>query len=168
MIKTENLKTRLEKYWIHLITLRTKVANDRRKYSSWKWEIHVKKWAPAKVANDRRIKINCYRQNQWVKKVVIENVAPWDVAGSNEPPMGYVLSKLAVLEGWKEKFPAYRGSVVPTHFQKQVSWGTWLTVKWQQTTMVTMVTMVTLVTMGTTPDICEWHQWQCWCQNCWA
>ena len=96
------------------------------KYRSWKWEIHVKNPARAEVANWRRIKIDCYRQNQWVKKVVIQYVAPWGISGSNEPPMGYVLSKLAVLEGWKEKFPAYRGSVVPTHFQKQVGWGTWL------------------------------------------
>ena len=96
------------------------------KYRSWKWEIHVKNPARAEVANWRRIKIDCYRQNQWVKKVVIQYVAPWGISGSNEPPMGYVLSKLAVLERWKEKFPAYRGSVVPTHFQKQVGWGTWL------------------------------------------
>ena len=29
-------------------------------------------------------------------------------------------------EGWKEKFPAYRGYVLPTHFQEQVRRGTWL------------------------------------------
>ena len=90
------------------------------KYRSWKWEIHVKNPARAEVANWRRIKIDCYRQNQWVKKVVIQYVAPWGISGSNEPPMGYVLSKLAVLEGWKEKFPAYRGSVVPTHIEEWV------------------------------------------------
>ena len=31
-----------------------------------------------------------------------------------------------VLEGWKEKIPAYRGTVLPTHFQEQVSQRTWL------------------------------------------
>ena len=58
------------------------------------------------------------------KKVELEHVASCDVDQSNEHPLGHVLSKLAALEGWKEKFPAYRGSVGPTHFQKQVSWGT--------------------------------------------
>ena len=31
-----------------------------------------------------------------------------------------------MLEGRKEKLPAYRGTVAPTHFQEQVGWGTWL------------------------------------------
>ena len=53
-------------------------------------------------------------------------MASLDVEQSNKHPLGQVLSKLAALGEWKEKFPAYRGSVVPTHFQKQVSWGTWL------------------------------------------
>ena len=58
------------------------------------------------------------------KKVGLEHVASLDVEQSNKHPLGHVLSKLAALGGWKEKSPAYRGSVVPTHFQKQVSWGT--------------------------------------------
>ena len=54
------------------------------------------------------------------KKVELEHVASCDVDQSNEHPLGHVLSKLAALGGWKEKFPAYRGSVVPTHFQEWV------------------------------------------------
>ena len=102
--------------------------NPKARLVKYTWKSIAPEWQTGggEVANWRRIKIDCYRQNQWVKKVVIQYVAPWGISGSNEPPMGYVLSKLAVLEGWKEKFPAYRGSVVPTHFQKQVGWGTWL------------------------------------------
>ena len=54
------------------------------------------------------------------KKVGLEHVASCDVEQSNEHPLGHVLSKLAALGRWKEKFPAYRGSVVPTHFQEWV------------------------------------------------
>ena len=51
---------------------------------------------------------------------MIEHVASCDVEKSNEHPNDHVLSKLTALRGWKEKFPAYRGSVVPTHFQEWV------------------------------------------------
>ena len=54
------------------------------------------------------------------KKVGLEHVASLDVEQSNKHPLGHVLSKLAALGGWKEKFPAYRGSVVPTHFQEWI------------------------------------------------
>ena len=60
------------------------------------------------------------------KNVVLEHVVTCDVQKPNEHPTGYFRQQLAVLEDQEEKFPAYRGSVDPTHFQKQVSWGTWL------------------------------------------
>ena len=55
---------------------------------------------------------------------MLEHVATCDVQKPNEHPTGHFRQQLAVLERWKEKFPAYKGSVGPTHFQKQVSWGT--------------------------------------------
>ena len=53
-------------------------------------------------------------------------VASWGVEESNKHPIGHARSQLSMLEGCKEKFVTFKGSVTPTHFQKQVRRGTWL------------------------------------------
>ena len=96
------------------------------KYESWKWQIQVKYLPPAKVAIWRRIELECWRQNQWVNKSAIVQVASWDVQKSNKHPTGHARPLLSVLEGCKVKFPTCRGIETPTHFQQQVRRGTWL------------------------------------------
>ena len=88
-----------------------KLENEKSDWNNWRQQkLHSAggwKWSANGKISD------------W-KKVELEHVASCDVDQSNEHPLGHVLSKLAALGGWKEKFPAYRGSVVPTHFQEWV------------------------------------------------
>ena len=64
--------------------------------------------------------MGCQWQNQWVNKSEMAHVAQGGVDESNKHPTDPAWSKLPVLGGRKEKFPAYRGSVVPTHIEEWV------------------------------------------------
>ena len=111
----------LDKYTCIYFQQKHKLHSAGGNLKARKWEIRLEQLAPAKVAFCRRMKMECKRQDQWLKKKVeLEHVASCDVDQSNEHPLGHVLSKFLALEEWKEKFPAYRGSVVPTHFQEWV------------------------------------------------
>ena len=90
------------------------------KYESWKWEIQLTYLPQAKVTFWWRMNMGCQWQNQWVNKSEMAHVAQGGVDESNKHPTDPAWSKLPVLGGRKEKFPAYRGSVVPTHIEEWV------------------------------------------------
>ena len=77
-------------------------------------------------------------------------MASWDVEESNKHPIGHARSQLSMLQSCKEKFVTFKGSVTPTHFQKQVRRGTWLV----------NYTYMLITISFTSPWIVK--QWTCW------
>ena len=99
------------------------------KYDRKSWEIHTVKVA---IGGRKKLQSGGGKKSsasavtsEW-KNLWLGMSLPEMLTNPISTPLSISDLHFFVLEGRKEKIPAYRGTGAPTHFQEQVGWGTWL------------------------------------------